>query len=36
VINARSRNGWQIILEDAELSTRHPLFALSEEEQKAV
>lgn len=27
VINARTRNGWQIILEDEQLSTRHILFA---------
>lgn len=26
VINARSRNGWQVILDDDELSTRHRLF----------
>jgi flagellar assembly factor FliW len=26
VINARTRNAWQIILEDDKLSTRHPLF----------
>lgn len=26
VINARARNGWQVILEDDELSTRHRLF----------
>ena len=27
VLNARTRNAWQIILEDERLSTRHPLFA---------
>ena len=26
VINARTRNGWQVILEDDDLSTRHYLF----------
>lgn len=26
VINARMRNGWQVVLEDEELSTRHFLF----------
>lgn len=26
VINARSRNGWQVILEEADLGTRHRLF----------
>jgi len=26
VINARTRNGWQVILEDEDLSTRHRLF----------
>ena len=26
VVNARTHNGWQVILEDEELSTRHPLF----------
>lgn len=26
VINARTRNAWQVILEDDELSTRHSLF----------
>jgi flagellar assembly factor FliW len=26
VINARIRNGWQVVLEDEELSTRHFLF----------
>jgi flagellar assembly factor FliW len=26
VLNARTRNGWQVILEDEELSTRHYLF----------
>lgn len=27
VVNARTRNGWQIILEDERLSTRNPLFS---------
>jgi flagellar assembly factor FliW len=27
VINARTRNGWQVIIEDEDLSTRHPLFS---------
>lgn len=27
VINAKTRNGWQVILEDEELGTRHNLFA---------
>ena len=38
VINARTRNGWQVILEDEELSTRHYLFPdmLAEENAKAM
>ena len=36
VINARSRNGWQIILEDDELTTRHQLFDASAEEAQAI
>jgi flagellar assembly factor FliW len=31
VINARTRNAWQIILEDERLSTRHPLFDEAQE-----
>lgn len=33
VINARSRNGWQVILEDDELGTRHKLFPASQLDQ---
>jgi flagellar assembly factor FliW len=38
VVNARSRNGWQVILEDMDLSTRHHLFPelASQEEAQAV
>ena len=31
VINARTRNGWQVILDDEDLSTRHQLFPPEEE-----
>ena len=31
VINARTRNGWQVILDDEELGTRHLLFPAGEE-----
>lgn len=31
VINAQSRNGWQVILDDERLSTRHALFSEGEE-----
>jgi flagellar assembly factor FliW len=31
VINARTRNGWQVILDDEDLSTRHKLFPVAEE-----
>lgn len=30
VYNERSRNGWQVVLEDDSLSTRHPLFSSAE------
>ena len=32
VINAHTRNGWQVILDDEELGTRHLLFPLEEEQ----
>jgi flagellar assembly factor FliW len=32
VINANTRNGWQVILDDEELGTRHLLFPLEEEQ----
>ena len=36
-VNARTHNGWQVILEDEELMTRHPLFPqVPKEEVKAV
>ena len=35
VVNARNRNGWQIILEDENLSTRHRLFAETAEAEKS-
>lgn len=35
VVNARTHNGWQVILEDEELTTRHLLFPdLAKEEAK--
>ena len=36
VINARTRNGWQIILEDDELTTRHHLFDPTAEQAQAI
>jgi flagellar assembly factor FliW len=38
VINARARNGWQVILEDEGLSTRHILFSdvMEDEEAQAI
>lgn len=37
VVNARTHNGWQVILEDEELSTRHLLFPdVAQEDAKAV
>jgi flagellar assembly factor FliW len=32
VINAQTRNGWQVILDDEELGTRHLLFPKEEEQ----
>jgi flagellar assembly factor FliW len=35
VVNARTRNAWQVILEDEELSTRHYLFSDAVEDTDA-
>lgn len=36
VINARTRNGWQVILDDEDLGTRHLLFPHEEEQSGKV
>lgn len=35
VINAQTRNGWQVILDDEELGTRHRLFPPQHEQQES-
>jgi flagellar assembly factor FliW len=35
VYNEKNRNGWQVVLEDDSLSTRHPLFPPAEELEQA-
>ena len=36
IINAEEQNGWQVILNDDTLSTRHPLFPASVSREEGV